>query len=401
MREIADELQVLLAQREPFATAIIARTWRSSPRPVGTFMAVTGAGAAIGSLSGGCIEGAVYETSLQTIEAGGSVSTHYGVSGEDALRVGLTCGGEIDVTISRVDPGDPGQAEPLRVVQQALAEQRAVVFIQRVDTRPGSAGAAGLGRWVAYTGGDSLVGSLGSAQADERALSIARGTLGIDGQYLDETATAEELLVCSWAPSPRLIVFGAIDFARAVVRLGKFLDYRVTVCDARPVFATPERFPEADELVVKWPHRWLAGEVEAGRVAPNTVILVLTHDPKFDIPALQVALRCGAAFVGALGSRKTTRDREAALREAGMTDEELSRLHAPVGLDISAETPEETAVSIMGQVIAARSGAPGGSLVGGDESIHRNPTGEVRPEECVPEQGPGPSGNEAPSGIRV
>lgn len=396
MREIADELQVLLAQQQPFATAIIARTWRSSPRPLGTFMAVTGDGAAIGSLSGGCIEGAVYETSLQTIDEGGSVSTHYGVSGEDALRVGLTCGGEIDVTISRVDPANPSQAEPLRVVRQALDEQRAVVFIQRVDTRPGGAGDAGtgdqglpdegLGRWVAYTGGDSLVGSLGSSAVDERALAIARARLGIDGQYLDETAAAEELLVCSWAPSPRLIVFGAIDFARAVVKLGKFLDYRVTVCDARPVFATAQRFPEADELVVKWPHRWLAAEVEAGRIAPSTVILVLTHDPKFDIPALQIALRCGAEFVGALGSRKTTRDREAALREAGMTDEELSRLHAPVGLDISAETPEETAVSIMGQVIAARSGAPGGSLVGGDESIHRHPMGDTKPDECPPEQ---------------
>ena len=384
MREIAAQLRELLAGGQPFAVAIIARTWRSSPRPVGTFMAVTGGGAAIGSLSGGCIEGAVYETSMQTIADGGSVSTHYGVSGEDALRVGLTCGGEIDVTISRVDPADALQAEPLWVVEQALVEQRAVVFIQRVDTRPGVLGGEGLGRWAAYTGGDSLVGSLGSSEVDERALEIARGTLGVDGQYLDETSAAEELLVCSWAPSPRLIVFGAIDFARAVTRLGKFLDYRVTVCDARAVFATPERFPEADELVVKWPHKWLAGEVEAGRIAPNTVILVLTHDPKFDIPALQVALRCGAAFVGALGSRKTTRDREAALREAGMTEEELIRLHAPVGLDISAETPEETAVSIMAEVIAARSGAPGGSLVGGDASIHRNPTGETRPEECLP-----------------
>ncbi|MGA4507861.1 XdhC family protein [Propionibacteriaceae bacterium G1746] len=393
MREIAGELGPLLAGSDPFAMAIIARTWRSSPRPAGTFMAVTGDGAAIGSLSGGCIEGAVYETATQVIADGGAVATHYGVTGQDALRVGLTCGGEIDVTISRVDPGDEAVAEPLRVLKQALDEQRAAVFIQRVDTRPGSEGDAALGRWVTYVGpdaphGDGLVGSLGSSGVDARALVVARGVFGTTGQSLDEPPVAQdepELLVRAWAPPPRLVVFGAIDFARAVVRMGKFLDYRVSVVDARPVFATAERFPEADELVVAWPHRWLAAEVEAGRISRTTVILVLTHDPKFDIPALKVALRCGAAFVGALGSRKTTRDREAALRAEGVTDDELAQLHAPVGLDISAETPEETAVSIMAQVIAARSGAPGGSLVGGDESIHRQ-VGEHAPVECEPEQ---------------
>ncbi|MGA4670743.1 XdhC family protein [Propionibacteriaceae bacterium Y1923] len=384
MREIAEELRLLLDGEEPFALAIIARTWRSSPRPAGTFMAVTGAGAAIGSLSGGCIEGAVYETATQVIAEGRAVATHYGVTGQDALRVGLTCGGEIDVTISRVDPRDRAQAEPLRVVERTLAEHGAAVFIQRVETRPGESGGEGLGRFVGYTGGDALVGSLGSSELDARALEVAGRSLGTTGQWVDDSAPEAELLVCAWAPPPRLVVFGAIDFARAVVRLGKFLGYRLTVVDARPVFATRERFPETDELVVKWPHRWLAAEVEAGRITPTTVILVLTHDPKFDVPALQVALRAGAAFVGALGSRKATRDRAAALREAGMTEDELARLHAPVGLDISAETPEETAVSIMAQVIAARSGAPGGSLVGGEESIHRQ-VGSHAPEECEPD----------------
>jgi xanthine dehydrogenase accessory factor len=182
------------------------------------------------------------------------------------------------------------------------------------------------------------------------------------------------VFVWSFAPAPRLLVFGAIDFAAAVARMGNFLGYKVTVCDARPVFATSSRFPSADEVVVTWPHRYLAQEVGAGRVDNRTVICVLTHDPKFDVPLLEVALRLPperrVAFVGAMGSRRTHDDRMARLREAGLSDAELSLLSSPVGLDLGARTPEETAVSIAAEIIALRWGGKGERLAEIDGRIH-------------------------------
>jgi len=170
------------------------------------------------------------------------------------------------------------------------------------------------------------------------------------------------VFVASYAPKPRMVVFGAIDFAAAVARVGSFLGYRVTVCDARPVFATRSRFPDADEVVVEWPHRYLAAEVESGRVDPRTVLAVLTHDPKFDVPVLEVALRLDVAYVGAMGSRRTHEERLDRLREAGLTDEELGRLSSPIGLDLGARTPEETAVSIAAEIIQLRWGGHGRRL---------------------------------------
>ena len=166
------------------------------------------------------------------------------------------------------------------------------------------------------------------------------------------------MFVASYAPRPRMIVFGAIDFAAAVARIGSFLGYRVTVCDARETFATPKRFPDADEVVVEWPHRYLAGT----EVDERTVLCVLTHDPKFDVPLLEVALRLPLAYVGAMGSRRTNDDRGQAAARAGPDDGELARLHAPIGLDIGARTPEETAVSIAAEIIASRWGGSGTQL---------------------------------------
>jgi xanthine dehydrogenase accessory factor len=166
-------------------------------------------------------------------------------------------------------------------------------------------------------------------------------------------------------------VFGAIDFAAAVARIGSFLGYHVTVCDARPVFATNSRFPDADEVVVKWPHKYLAEEAEAGRIDSRTVMCVLTHDPKFDVPLLEVALRLPeVAYIGAMGSRRTHDDRLKRLQEAGLTDHELARLSSPIGLDLGARTPEETAVSIAAEVIALRWGGDGSRLLGSEGPIH-------------------------------
>jgi len=180
------------------------------------------------------------------------------------------------------------------------------------------------------------------------------------------------VFVASHAPKPRMLVFGAIDFAAAVARIGSFLGYHVTVCDARPVFATASRFPDADEVVVTWPHRYLQEEVDGGRVDPRTVMCVLTHDPKFDVPVLEIALRLPeVAYVGAMGSRRTHEDRLQRLRDAGLGDAELHRLSSPIGLDLGARTPEETAVSIAAEIIAAQWGGGGERLSGMIGPIHR------------------------------
>jgi xanthine dehydrogenase accessory factor len=174
------------------------------------------------------------------------------------------------------------------------------------------------------------------------------------------------VFIQSFAPPPRMYVFGAIDFASAVARIGKFMGYRVTVCDARPVFATRERFPTADEIVVAWPDEFL----KTAPVDKRTAICVLTHDPKFDVPVLVEALKTEAGYIGAMGSRRTHNNRTARLREEGVTDEELSRVSSPIGLDIGARTPEETAVAIAAEIIALRTGHSGGRLAERSGPIH-------------------------------
>ncbi len=228
-------------------------------------------------------------------------------------------------------------------------------------------------------------GSLGSDRADAAVADDARGllaagrtetlTYGPDGERRGEGL---RVFVAAYAPRPRMLVFGAIDFAAAVAHVGAFLGYRVTVCDARPVFATASRFPAADEVVVDWPHRYLAAEVEAGRVDGRAVVCVLTHDPKFDVPLLEVALRMPAvAYVGAMGSRRTHDDRLERLREAGITDAELERLSSPIGLDLGARTPEETAVSIAAEIVALQWGGGGQRLQETGGSIHHHASAEV------------------------
>lgn len=192
-------------------------------------------------------------------------------------------------------------------------------------------------------------------------------TLGADGSLCGQPLT---LLVESSVPPPRMIVFGAIDFAAALVRAGKFLGYHVTVCDARPVFATKARFPEADELVIEWPHRYLARTT----VDARTVLCVLTHDAKFDVPLLEAALKLPAAYVGAMGSRRTHLERNERLREAGVTELELARLRSPIGLDLGARTPEETALSIAAEIVADRRGGTGVPLTGAHTPIHHSAT---------------------------
>ncbi|WP_062351181.1 XdhC family protein [Herbidospora yilanensis] len=345
-----------------FGLATVVGTFRSAPRQPGAAMAVLG-GEAVGSVSGGCVEGAVYELAQEVVASGRPVLQRYGVSDDDAFAVGLTCGGIIDVFVEPVSR----DAYPELGEIAASIEKRVPVAVATILSGPGRVGA----RRVVWD--DHVSGTLGSprldaAVDDDARGMLAQGTTGVRRYGRDGERRLDDLqvFVQSFAPPPKMLVFGAIDFAAAVARVGKFLGYHVVVCDARPVFATSKRFPDADEVVVKWPHDYLSHAA----VDERTVICVLTHDPKFDVPLLEVALRTPAAYVGAMGSRRTHDDRMARLREIGLTDVELSRLRSPIGLDLGARTPEETAVSIAAELIQLRWGGSGRPLTTTEGRIH-------------------------------
>jgi xanthine dehydrogenase accessory factor len=369
VRDVLDELMRRYVAGETVALGTVVATFSSAPRAPGAAMMVSSDGEAVGSVSGGCVEGAVYELGQQVISDGEPVLQRYGVSDDDAFAVGLTCGGIIDIYVEAISAARfPELTELVKSVQVEEPVALATVVEHPDPARRGT-------HLVVWPG--RVAGTLGSARADDAVADDARGLLatgrsgmlhyGIDGQRRGEGMA---VFVNSFEPPPRMLVFGAIDFAAAMARLGSFLGYRVTVCDARPVFATHSRFPSADEVVVNWPHRYLAAEAAAGRIDRRTVIAVLTHDPKFDVPLLEVALRTDVGYVGAMGSRRTHDDRLARLRDIGMTEEELARLSSPIGLNLGARTPEETAVSIAAEIIALRWGGKGERLTELSGRIH-------------------------------
>ncbi|MBS43925.1 MAG: XshC-Cox1 family protein [Nocardioides sp.] len=373
MREVLPELLAWWEAGEAVGVGTVVATFRSAPRPPGASMLVGPDGEAVGSVSGGCVEGAVYETAQMVVADGTPVLERYGVSDDDAFAVGLTCGGILDVYVEKISR----ETFPELAEVAADVEAGRPVAVASVVEHPDP---AWLGRRLVLRPDEDPSGTLGSPRADD---AVRDDALGLLAQGSSATLTygpdgerrGEGMRVFCWgfAPKPRMLVFGAIDFAAAVARVGSFLGYHVTVCDARPVFATTSRFPHADEVVVDWPHRYLAAEVEAGRIDPRTVLAVLTHDPKFDVPLLEVALRLpDVAYVGAMGSRRTHDDREQRLREAGLTDEEIGRLSSPIGLDLGARTPEETAVSIAAEIVAHRWGGTGERLAGRDGRIHHD-----------------------------
>ncbi|MFC9353560.1 XdhC family protein [Arthrobacter sp. NPDC057013] len=416
------------ASGERCAVATIITASGSVPRPPGTSMLVSESGEILGSLSGGCVEGAVVASALEVMADGGTRLEAFGFSPEDAFAVGLTCGGELEVHIQPLEGGAAGFGA-LRTLAAGDPE-RPLALIRRIDapaaaakTVPGSAlGAAGKGA-VAGAQPPSVVvipdpGSFRAAGSADLAALLGLDALDVEARREALLAAAAQvepllrggrtglvrlappqgcsasaragatqaspepvaLLVESRLPQARLLVFGANDFGAALVPAAKLLGYRVTLCDARPAFAAQERFAAADEVATDWPHRYLAAEATAGRIDARTVICVLTHDPKFDIPLLQGALELDMAFVGALGSRRSHRQRIDGLLEAGVAPDRLARLHSPIGLDLGAVTPAEVAVSITAELIAARTGAAAcAPLRDGSGPIHSLPAGGTEP----------------------
>ena len=423
MRDIADGLAAWRADGVAFAVATVVRTWHSAPRQPGAAMAVSATGEALGSVSGGCVEGAVYEAAREVIETGKAQTQTYGVSDDDAFEVGLTCGGTIEVLI-QPDTAMIGLEQILDAIRSgrpiataSLPGAQLVVWPQNYATtdtwsperdsaateawpserrsatteawpserrsatteawssgRPGAATEA----WPSGRSGEpghfwGVAGTLGDPGLDYAAVQQATGMLAAGrtgtvhlGEHGEQRPDDVSVFVQSYVSPPRMIVFGAIDFAGAVARIGRFLGYHVTVCDARPVFATRKRFPEADELVVQWPHKYL----ESTDVDERTVLCVPTHDPKFDVPLLEIALRTPARYIGAMGSRRTHDDRLKRLRAAGVDEESLARLCSPIGLDLGARTPEETAVAIAAEIIAQAWGGSGRRLAELETPIH-------------------------------
>ncbi|MFR9675585.1 XdhC family protein [Streptomyces sp. TR06-5] len=376
MLDIAAHLQEWCADGRDFAVATVMAVSGSAPRLPGAALAVDTDGTAVGSVSGGCVEGAVHALCTEALRDGRTVTERFGYSDGEGLAVGLTCGGAIEVLVTPVRAGAPHRA----VIAQALAagaRRESAALVRAVAGPPELLGGALLVRPDGSTPrGAARSGSLGgppeldrTAAAEARAMLEAGRTgtfeVGAEGSRCGEPV---RLLVESSVEPPRMLVFGAVDFAAALVRTGRFLGHHVTVCDARPVFATTERFPEAHEVVVGWPHDYL----DRTAVDERTVVCVLTHDPKFDVPLLERALRLPVAYVGAMGSRRTHADRLARLREAGLTEAELARLHSPIGLDLGARTPEEVALSIAAEVVASRRGGSGRPLTGGRMPLHHD-----------------------------
>jgi xanthine dehydrogenase accessory factor len=325
VKEILGEVEKWRENGEKVVVATVIATRRSAPRPVGSSLAVSESGKMCGSVSGGCVESDVYENAREVMETGEPKLLSYGIADEEAWSVGLPCGGEIDV-----------------FVEELRDEERPDVTLTVV---------AGEG--------------VGERLHDpELELAARRRGRGHVVELADRTVFADVQ-----APPPRLFVYGAVDTAEALCRAAKLLGWRTVVADARASFATPERIPSADELLVLWPDEALA------QVQPDfdTAVLVLTHDDKFDLPLLEAVLRTEVFYVGALGSRRNQERRRGLLLERGVDEEDLERIAGPAGLDIGADTPAETALSMLAEILAQRAGRAGGRLKESPHRIHAEP----------------------------
>jgi xanthine dehydrogenase accessory factor len=311
MREVLDELNQWTREGEDIALATVVETWGSSPRPLGSKMLVTRSGKMAGSVSNGCIEGAVFEEAQKVLKTRAPKVAAFGVADDVAFEVGLACGGHIEVFIQPLSP----------------AHRR-------------------------------LIGML----THDESATLRTNLLTGEAEVVEGTPPGTELarrdadvFIEPFRRPAHLLIIGAIHIAIPLHRLAKLMGYRVTVIDARAKFATKERFPEADELIVAWPDEAMGKIV----VDNSTYVVILTHDPKFDLPALRSVLKKEAGYIGAIGSRKTNQNRFDALRREGFTEEQLSRVHGPIGLDLGSRGAEETALGILAEITAVRFGGSG------------------------------------------
>jgi xanthine dehydrogenase accessory factor len=341
MRDILSELDNWCAENKPIALATVIQTWGSSPRRAGAKMALTPDGKIAGSVSGGCVEGAVYETGVEVLKSNRPQLLHFGVADETAWEVGLACGGSIDIFVK---PLDKSFFETLRSL---LVEEQSAVLLT-VVRGPDEL----LGREILVRDDGSITGAR-TNQFDKQALDVARETLA-QGEsrraMLNEDNEDVEVFMEVILPPPTLIAVGGVHITIALMALAKTLGYRTVVVDPRSAFGNEERFPNVDQLIPLWPG-------EAFRQVPitrSTAVAMLTHDPKLDDPALKIALPSSAFYVGALGSKTTQAKRRQRLLDDGLTEDQLNRLHGPIGLEIGAGTPEEIAMSIMAEIVAAR-----------------------------------------------
>ena len=356
-----------LADRQ-FAVATIVAASGSVPRPVGTSMLVSESGEVLGSLSGGCVEGAVVALAQEAMVDDVPRHNVFGFSSADAFAAGLTCGGELAI---HIQPVPAAAAHPLRTALLQLAglgPGQSVALVRGLGSLGATAVVVPHPEAFRLAAEPQLASLLGGEPAAQVESMVHRGGPGVvrvaqtgecpsDRTNQAHPSTGSAILVESRLAPPRMLVFGANDFGAALVPAAKLLGYHVTLVDARPAFASQPRFAAADQVVTDWPHRYLATESAAGRLDSRTVAAVLTHDPKFDIPLLEAALALDLAYVGAMGSRRSHLQRIEELLSGGVLPERIARLHSPIGLDLGAVTPAEVAVSVTAELIAARSRA--------------------------------------------
>ena len=359
MRDLLETLAAWHAEGVDAGRAVVVRTFGSAPRPEGAVLIVSADGRLMGSVSGGCVEGAAAEEIDGARRTGNARVIRYGISDEEAWDVGLACGGTIDVL---VQPGVPealaaAAADSLGPSGRSLAVATALP----ADAPPAAFGPHQPGSGappeppiVVEADGRLRDGSTGDAATDAE-LGRAAATILEDGRSRTIEVAGRSYFVEAFPVRPRLVIVGAVEVARSLARYARELGYEIAVVDGRAAFATPARFPDADRIVVAWPDEAFA-ELAVG---PNDVVAILSHDPKFDEPAIVEAIRRGCRYVGAVGSRKTQSDRRVRLAEAGLTADEIARLHGPIGLDLGGKDPAETALAIMAEIVAARRGGSG------------------------------------------
>lgn len=364
MLELAGPLLDGLRSGRRLAVAVVTGVLGSAPRTLGTAMAVDDRGAVIGSISGGCVEGEIYAVAGEVLADGGCVLSEFGVTDDAAFAAGLSCGGSLEVFVLLLaGSGELPAVDAGLQAELAAARRGEPAGLAIVVDGPGAGLILAAGTGLT-TGGTPLEDETRRQIAAELRARTAVGATTTGVLACGEQEVRVLYVVAS--PPPRFLIFGAVDFAAALCDAAALLGYRVTVCDARGVFATAARFPSAHEVVVQWPADYLASTP----VDHRTVVCVLTHDVKLDLPLLAVALALDVGYVGAMGSRRTHSSRVARLADAGVPGDRVARLHSPIGLDLGASTPAETAVSILAEVLAARTGATGLPLAQTDGPIH-------------------------------